>query len=841
MGGGYWPWGQSILSVRPNPSLLQTAGGLITHCTQPEGGENSAPNLPTPLIRNIQIRHFIRFEDIKKYYTQAFWDVSIHKYGSAALREPPRKPHKISHYPNDISIFPWSPDKFEKLHLGTDADSDWLWAYMYSLKDKNKPSDNSYLLHSYLNNLITEANQFDIMIIMFQEDQPAWDARDKVWHELGSETLMVLCEFSAFFVQVHVPSPDNAALLFLYGTWENAWYELGGYPDYQSSLLADVLGQGGHTDWATQVRTVTMDKYEGRLIPRIMDFMHHFERELAHMESMICELYQLGSRYWGLYLHIAPGHFDAWRKRVDKMVSSVSNVVAVMEFADQGIKQFDGEWHQRALNLGQRVEDISRLLRLDVNAYEHNWRELLMSMPMLRKSNRRPHQRFYFLAKKEMMSLTGKQLQNLQEFKQRFQSIFNLGGYKIVVPGMDPDELGIAQRLAGTLDDAEGDTVRDREIKGPSTGIFDLAGVRQLASRLTQETRNAEEEMVNRIKNTLPYDIPTLQADAAAQASEPPRISPKFQQMSVRNQALPISAGQSFSITNTPFASYASGTSSSFPTHQPGQPPAWKADTAADMAAWVNGRLGDAPAAPHGIMPHPYAVRETVTEDLQQTSGLSLPMRNPTTFVDEFPEELEEEYETQVETDSLEDLDQSEDIDQSWQQHEPEAPPAAGLILPPVPGQGLLDDQMSTSLWDNDLFMEDVSGFGNRATAVSDFDHSSSDTEISEIEDQPKRDGSETTLIGTSDAEDEQSSSGSNDLVFSKTSEGRAKKQSLKRKSSWTPVHTKKQKLDISEDKERERDSKTSLQKKKAKNNKKAKARPWAWRKIIASFGRPSA
>jgi hypothetical protein len=349
--------------------------------------------------------------------------------------------------------------------------------------------------------------------------------------------------------------------------------------------------------------------------------------------------------------------------------------------------------------------------------------------------------------------------------------------------------------------------------------------------------------MVNRIKSTLPYDIPTLQADAAAQASEPPRIPPKFQQMSVRNQALPISAGQPFSIANSPFASYASGTSSPFPTHQPGQPSAWKADTAADMAAWVNGRLGDAPAAPHGIMPHPYAVRETVTEDLQQTSGLSLPMRNPTTFVDEFLEELEEEYETQVETDSQEDLDQSEDIDQSWQQHELEAPPAASLILPPVPEQGLLDDQMSTSLWDNDIFMEDVSGFGNRATAVSDFDHSSSNTEISEIEDQLKRDGSETTLIGSSDAEDEQSSSGSSDPVFSKTSEGRAKKQSLKRKSSWTPVHTKKQKLDISEDKERERerDSKSSFQKKKAKSTKKVKARPWAWRKIIASFGRPSA
>jgi hypothetical protein len=829
MGGGYWPWAQCILSVDQNPPLLQTAGGLVAHATHPEGAVNKVPYLAAPLIRNMRIQHFIRFEDIKKYYTQAFWDVSIHKYGSAALREPSRKPHKISYYPNDVSILSWSLEDFWKLHIGTEADRDWLWTYMCSLNDR------SYLLKSYLNNLITEACQFDTMIIRFQQDQPAWDGRDKVWRELGSESLMILCEFSAFFVQVHIPSPDNPVLDFLYGTWENGWYELGGYPDYQSSLLADVLRQGGHADWETQVRTVTMDTYERRLIPRLVNFVHHFERELAHMESMICELYQLGSRYWALYFHLAPGHIDAWRKRVDRMVSSVSNIVAVMEFADQGIKQLDGEWHQRALNLGQRVEDMARLLRLDANKYEHNWRDLLMAMPTLRKSIRKPHQRFYFLAKKEMMSLTGQELQDLQEFKLRFQSILNLGGYKIVLPGMDPDELGIAQRLAGTLDDAEGDSARNREIKGPSTGIFDLAGVRQLAARLTQSTRDAEEEMVSRIKNTLSYDIPTLQADAAAQASEPPRIPPKFQQMSVRNQALPFSVGQSFSTANSPFASYSSGTSSPFPAHQPGQPSAWKADTAADAAAWVNGRLGNAPAAAHGIMPHPYAVRETVTEDLQHTSGLSLPMRNPITFANEFPRELAEGHETQLGTGPLGDLDQS------WQQqsqHERDSPPAAVLSQPLEPGQQPLL-QIPTPMFDNDTVMGGSAGFGYRATAVSDFDHSSSDTEISEIEDQLKRDGSETTLIESSDSEDEQSSSGSSDALLSKRSEGGEKKHSLKRKSSWAPVHTKKLKVDISEDKER--DSKPNYQRKKAKSSKKKEVRPWNWRKIISSFGRPSA
>jgi hypothetical protein len=142
-------------------------------------------------------------------------------------------------------------------------------------------------------------------------------------------------------------------------------------------------------------------------------------------------------------------------------------------------------------------------------------------------------------------------------------------------------------------------------------------------------------------------------------------------------------------------------------------------------------------------------------------------------------------------------------------------------------------------MFDNDTVMGGSAGFGYRATAVSDFDHSSSDTEISEIEDQLKRDGSETTLIESSDSEDEQSSSGSSDALLSKRSEGGEKKHSLKRKSSWAPVHTKKLKVDISEDKER--DSKPNYQRKKAKSSKKKEVRPWNWRKIISSFGRPSA
>ncbi|KAF4997169.1 hypothetical protein FGRMN_4064 [Fusarium graminum] len=813
LGGGYWSWVHSSLSVTERPPLLQTAGGLVAHCTHPEGGLNWPPFLTRPYIRGFRINHFVRFEDVKKYFTNSFWNVSIHKYGTAALREPSKRPHKISYNPMDVAFTSVSYEDWNQIHLSSYDNMEWLFQYM-----RRVAADN-YLLHSYLNNLVTEACDFDLMIVRFKDDQLAWDDRDKVWRDFGNEALMILCEFSAYFAQEFDPTKDNAVLLFLHGTWENAWNHLGRYPDYQSSLLANVLQQSVHEDWIDQVKRSTVESYERRLMPKLVDFVRACERELSHMESMICELYHMGITFWELYFYYAHGHIQVWRQRVADMVTLVQNLVAAFEFSDQRIKLIDGDWHQRALNLGQRADDIVRLLCLDETKYVDNWRDLLRTMPMLRKSNRKPHQRFYFLAKKEMMNLSDQQLQDLTEFKQRFHAILNLGGYKIALPGMDPDELAIAQRLSGTLDDGPGDNARDRTIKGPSTGIFNLDVVRKLAMRLDQDDRNAKDEKMNRIKGTLREKLPSLQKVATEQASEPPSIPPKFQHMSMGNQAVPVGNGQPFSTASSPFASYSSGTSSPFPSNQPGQPSAWKANSAADLAAWANGRLGNAPAAAHGIMPHPYAIRETVTEDLKNAATTSLPMRDPVTLANAYPRERVEGHGTPLGAGPL------GDIDQLWQQQsqiDQNLPPAAtsNLLVPPNTGDNDVD------MVDFSEFI-DFSGFANCVTAVSDFDYSSSDTDVSDIEERRKGYISETTLIETSDAESEQWSSGSSDALFSEKLEGPKTTQGLKRKSSWAPVDVKKRKLDI------------ELKERRAKVVNE-KARSWTWRDIIPGFGRSS-
>ncbi|KAM0561286.1 hypothetical protein ACHAPJ_003165 [Fusarium lateritium] len=849
LGGGYWPFIYATLSIR-RPALLQTSVRLVAHTMWPEGSFNSPPYLDEPFIRNIKLNHFTRFDDVKKYFTQAFWDVAIQKYGTAALREPSSKPHKISYYPSDTWIH---SHVFDKVNLGTKEEKKWIWDFIASFTDKNM-----YVLESYLNTLVTEACDFDLMIERFTDDRWGWWDRDKVWHSLSREALMITCEFTAFSIQEYYDSDNGndvleALLEFYYEIWTNTKFELKRYPDHHSFLCH--IANNGLEYWAAQVRRSDVETYEKRLIPKISDFISALERELAHVESMICELYQMGTTYWALYSLQEPDHITAWRRRVDSMSAAVENIVNAMQATDKGLKACEGAWDVRLLVLGRRVQDISRLLDLDAQAYETKWRDLLVTMPMLRKSHRKPHQRFYFLAKREMMNLTGEDLEKMKEFKRRFHDLLNLGVYKVVTPGMDPDELNIAQRLFRTLDDEQGNNAREREVKGPSTGIFDIQGVKDLVDRLTKDENDAQDAKIRRVANGTARDSnksaskhnnvaggldsepTTLQGNAAAQATQTPAIQPKFQHMGIINQAIPLSSIQASNSGHVPFASYSTENNSPFPSHQNDQPPAWTASNTADLAAWVNQPLGGVRAA-HGIMPHPYAIRETVTDDLQNTAQISLPLRNPATFGSQFPRELMEGIESPQGTGPLGDLDQT------WQrqQAQPIQDPAGqqsqaawnGSVAFRPPRLSASPTIGSAGLGaDEDVEMMEPPSFGSRAVVVSDFDHSSSDTDVSDVEEQHIREGSETTLVESLDADDEKTDSGSDESVFTEDSTGGRKGRSLKRKPSWAPVHAKRQKLEVSEVKKRD----LNLKAKKGWDMDKDKEGSWTWKNIISSFG----
>ncbi|KAF9769901.1 hypothetical protein IL306_012608, partial [Fusarium sp. DS 682] len=527
LGGGYWSF--AVDACKQRPVLLQTAAGLLAVSEYHDGVTNHIPHLEYPLLRNIKICHFVRFEDVQKYFTQAFWDVAMEKYGTAALRESSKKPHKITYYPEDEDYDLYD---FDEATLGTLDDKDWLREFTRKIGDRR-----NLVLKNYLNNLITEACKFDFMMERFKTDQLAWSERDKIWHKLGREALMIICEVSARSYQATQQDRKNV-LECLHNCWTTTSAELNGHPDNHSSYLATLSPDP--EDWARYLQISGYRVYEERLVPRLIDFTRLLEMELSHIESMICEVYQVGTASWPLYEFFGDGHVVDLRLRVDKMLQTITDMLSPLGLVDQGLKRFDAEWFNRIWSLGQRAKDVRRLLNLDRSTYEHNWRDFLLTMPMARKSRRKPHQRFYFLAKKDMMKLTGHQLQEMKEFKARFQKLLSLGGYKVPIPGEDPDELSIAQRLSGTLDDDRGNNDHEKTIRGPSTGIFDIEGVKNLANRLKEEENNAQIDMLNRITNRLQRTTTSLQEEAEAQAGMLPPIHPKFQQIGFENQAVPF-------------------------------------------------------------------------------------------------------------------------------------------------------------------------------------------------------------------------------------------------------------------------------------------------------------
>ncbi|CAG7560423.1 unnamed protein product [Fusarium equiseti] len=711
MAGGYWPFVYSTTDF-VTPPLLQTAAGLICLQLRSEGERNEVPNLEEPDAQLTILSHFVRFEDVNKFFSQSFWDVAIEKYGSAALREPSKKPHKFNFYPAD---------------------------------------------HRY-DNLTIECLNVD-------------PEREQLlpWAKPGGEIRMILCEFAAHINQVHLADSDTKSLELLYEIWDKTREKLGCTADWDAEMLYQNTAPFDNRRelWAQKLQSGKIEHFEGRVVPKLMDFAKIVERELAHHDTLLCELYQGGSPFFDLWVSDLPEGMTIWREHVKDLQVVFKDLGTLLNIIGEGMKRLEGDWGQRILTLGRRVEDLVRLLELD--ASNHNWRDLMWTLPMLRKSRRLPHQRYYFLAKKEMLKLTGE----------------------------DIDELSIPQRLSGTLDDGRGDNVRDQQIREPSTGIFDLDGVKNLVGRLNEEHKAAQKTNKDRIASNLCSNrgVPTLRGEAIAQAGRTPLIPSKFQQMQMDNQPIPLSDSQSFNGNGGSFSVY-SGTGSPFPAHEPNQPSAWVANSAADLAAWANRPLGGATPAARGIIPHPYAIRETVTEDLLHTAAFSIPSRDPSTFVNQHPREI--------------------------------IAPATTLGTGPVGATYQQREQGSDS--DSDIDVADVPAGGHAAKAgvVLDVGYSSSDSDFSEDE---TGEGSDTTPPWIPD-EDEQVSTGSDALSISKKYEKGVKWQTLKRKSSWAPASVKKQRVEPSKSKRQS----VRVEYTRQVNHRKRKGESMSWRKVLSGL-----
>ncbi|KAF4988516.1 hypothetical protein FDECE_15003 [Fusarium decemcellulare] len=797
LGGGYWPFVNGGCALNPLPRFFSPSGLVVSKCHWPDGFASMTPQLFKPLIRPISLNHFVRSGETQKYFAPDFWNVAFHKYGAAVLRESSSKPHKVNY--NPVDQFNWN-HVVDKSNLGTPEDRKWISDFL-TLVDSN----NHDALHAYLSCLVLEACEFDLMLERFHIHSYAWNDTDKPLHELCREALMIIYETAASSVQRTMDQASNnprlqeqkaLAVRVLYEDWQKVRQKLGRCPDAESTICTGPLDW-----WARQVELWDLEHYEKRLIPKLLDFIRKLEIECAHQESMVCELYHLPTQFWKHYKTRLPDHAIQWCKRANAISRRITSIYRAIEVVETELPAWSTEWKTRITSIETRFTNIMRLLALNERNYEEHWRDLVVSMPRLRKSRQKPHQRWYFLAKKEMMDMSGVELGELKEFKIRFQNLLNLGSYKVVVPDMDPDELDIAQRLAGTLDDDhQGNGALGGAIKNPSTGIFDTEAVRQIAARLQRDEQAAQDAILKRAEEG---DIkgPTLQEIAEAEATQAPKISPKIQSMSMENQVAPLSGIRLSGSGANPFGSYASGPATFLPAYQSGGPPAWEAADEFDLAHGANqpiGGISPSSLPGHGIMPHPYAVRETITQDLQNSALLKLPNRHPSDFAGDEPREST----THHGGESVQGTGLLGDVSQAWEQQSRSPEQRRAQLSSLTVEQRVLmflvdevnrDSATGSTTGGQDVDMTDAPATGHLARALDIIDSSSSsETELSSAGEEEVKWTSESSDTSASESVSEDEGKGESGKDEEPTpSEGsveEAKRRSLKRKASLAAV-----------------------------------------------------
>jgi len=263
MAGGYWPFVYSTTDF-VTPPLLQTAAGLISLQLRSEGKRNEVPNLEESDAHFTILSHFVRFEDANKFFSQSFWDVAIEKYGSAALREPSRKPHKFNFYPADHRY-----DNLTIKCLNVNPEREQL---LVTIMNKLR-KEGRYILYNYLYNIMTETASYDLMTNRLVVAIGRW-VDVQPWAKPGGEIHMILCEFAAHIDQVHLADSDTKSLELLYEIWDKTREKLGCTADWDAEMLYQNTAPFDNRRelWAQKLQSGKIEHFEGRVVPKLMGF-----------------------------------------------------------------------------------------------------------------------------------------------------------------------------------------------------------------------------------------------------------------------------------------------------------------------------------------------------------------------------------------------------------------------------------------------------------------------------------------------------------------------------------------------------------------------------------------
>ncbi|KAK0767018.1 hypothetical protein N5P37_000748 [Trichoderma harzianum] len=427
---GHGPYPMTHLSFY-KPMFLMYYGGLTSSFDQSE------------FYPRDSAKHEVLAPTVQNFFTQEFWNTTFKKYGSAALRSVPDIPQRVAWFSAVESTTFHS--SLGDLAFGTPESREWVSCFILELEASGQK-----VIAQYIKALIYDAWKFPMLAKRFVEIAENWYHRGERLTAQACKTGMVAFEAGIFFLyrnrRLGSRNKRQEATTF-YKQWRRLRSHKSIEPDETSTSL-DGMSIEQFISGITRERA----KYDDRLAKSLMGFSKFLHQELCIQEAMVAQLYELPIGFWEHYLEGIPGHQLIWRVRNNKIITQLTRLLRDLNGFQAHLPSWRNEWQAKVLSCLTSFRNISYLISKDAREVHANWREMLHTVPILRKSKRRVWERWYPLAKRAMLNLKGDQLAKLEEFEQRYARDFDLNPYKIVLPSRSAGVQGVAEKWAGLLD-----------------------------------------------------------------------------------------------------------------------------------------------------------------------------------------------------------------------------------------------------------------------------------------------------------------------------------------------------------------------------------------------------
>lgn len=621
---------------------------------------------------------------------------------------------------------------FLEIDFGTREDREKIGDFIAWLNEHGYDT-----LSIYVTSLVVETCQFDLMVKRFINDQEAWKHSLKQYRKAFRSFSLVLHEFRVCFADQNGGSlgksnrkQEDYNPKQEYEEWDEA-RKSDCYRDVQTLMCV------GNIDTFRLGIRASNDAYARRMVPHLMQLTHLLDEELKHQETMVCEVYQLPPRFRQLYFQAIPGHYDEWHYRVTVFLV---DLLETLDGLDGPIGRHFDEWHNewegKLRSFASRFRTIRDLI---VEARQDklcmSWRDMLQTVPMLGKSRRKPRERLSFLARKEMLNLTGEALEKMEEFKSLYEKLVDQGSSKIVSPASHPDEQGLAQSWAKLWGDVLENQTSDRHLGQmfESDAVKNFTNQQQDGSSQAGGNAAAAEEQQN--------SRPSLQELADSQDGQPPSMPlsldqpmmddhpsslgetqmPQYRHPRFGEPSVPSTSSRHGSMTGSHegFSQY-SPFSSPFPVRDPNSklsswdPPVHTPGADHELRE-KNARIpfGKTPAPPGPavtLTSHPYALREHTSKDLRRDIE---ERPTPTSFPTSFPGQLYRESRAMYGERGSQDRGVLGNMDYLWQ---------GGIPHGAASQRGRAMMQVATRENDDDVEMTDAEGPSHDARMIVDSD-----------------------------------------------------------------------------------------------------------------------